>query len=304
MSQLEITDLFGFTTLASQLTSPGERRSLYNSAKAGTLVRIHPGCYVDAAFWAELSPASRHRARAHLAASSGANLEFSHLTAAALWRLPVIGDWPRRAQVAGPAGLGSHLSATLACHSLGHDPRAVTIDGLRVTSLAVTVAQVAASEPFATGVVVADAALHKHRSLDLLSAAQAVSLHHGRARALAVAEFADGDADRPGESISRVSMLAAGLPIPELQVVIHGASGKRYIVDFYWRHLRLMGEFDGDIKLTDPEYLRGRTPAKAASDEKVREDDLRATRRGMSRWGWQLANSPALLAKHLRLAGL
>ena len=99
-------------------------------------------------------------------------------------------------------------------------------------------------------------------------------------------------------------MLAAGLPLPELQVPIRGASGKEYTVDFYWRTLRLMGEFDGHIKYNDPEFLRGRTPAQALADEKFREDDLRATRRGMSRWGWKLAHSPVLLAQHLRRAGL
>lgn len=304
MSQLWISDLFGHTTFAAQLHSSGERRTLYNRARSGLLTRVHPGCYVHAGFWDELSPTAQHRARAHLVSTSDTDLEFSHLTAAALWRLPVIGDWPSRANVAGPQGSGVRKTATLARHSLGHDPRAVAIDGLRVTSLAVTVAQVAATEPFATGVVIADAALHAHRSLDLLPAAHAVPLHHGRARALAVANFADGRADRPGESASRVSMLAAGLPVPELQVVIYGASGKRYVVDFYWRILRLMGEFDGEIKYDDPAFLRGRTPAQALADEKRREDDLRATKRGMSRWGWTLANSPALLAQHLRLAGL
>lgn len=304
MSQLWISELFSQTTLAAHLHTPGERRTLYNRARGGLLIRVHPGCYVDAAFWGELSSAAQHRARAHLAAASGADLEFSHLTAAALWGLPVMGDWPSRAHVSGPKGPGVRKTATLARHSLGFDPHAVTIDGLRVTSLAVTVAQVAASEPFATGVVIADAALHATRGLDLRPAVLAVPRFHGRARALAVAAFADGRADSPGESVSRVSMRAAGLPAPELQVVIYGASGKRYVVDFYWRTLRLIGEFDGEFKLTDPEFLRGRTPAKALSDEKLREDDLRATKRGMTRWGYQLANSPVLLAHHLRLAGL
>ena len=127
---------------------------------------------------------------------------------------------------------------------------------------------------------------------------------HGRARATAVAAFADGRADRPGESISRVSMRAAGLPAPELQVEIYGASGARYVVDFYWPERRLMGEFDGAAKYRDPELLRGRTPEQALADEKHREDDLRATARGMSRWGWRVANSPVLLGQQLRRAGL
>ena len=230
MSRLELSELFGHATFASQLATPGERGALYASVRSGRIYRIGPGCFIHAAYWTSLSAVARHQARAHLAAAVDDSLEFSHLTAAAMWRLPVIGDWPPQVHVSGEPDSSARKTATLARHSLGHDPDAVTIDGLHVASLAVTVAQVAASEPFATGVVIADAALHSHRSLDLLPASLAVPLFHGRARAIEVARFADGDADRPGESISRVSMLAAGLPIPELQVVIHGASGKRYVV--------------------------------------------------------------------------
>ena len=167
-----------------------------------------------------------------------------------------------------------------------------------------TVAQVAASEPFATGVVIADAALRHHPVTRLLPAAASIPRRHGRARALAVAAFADGRADRPGESVSRVSMRAAGMPMPELQVVRHGASGARYVVDFYWRHLRLIGEFDGEAKYRDPEFLNGRTPEQALADEKYREDDLRTADHSMSRWGWKVANSPLSLARHLRRAGV
>jgi hypothetical protein len=39
-------------------------------------------------------------------------------------------------------------------------------------------------------------------------------------------------------------------------------------------------------------------------DEKVREDDLRAARHGMSRWDWTKAVSPRLLSAHLIAAGL
>ena len=99
-------------------------------------------------------------------------------------------------------------------------------------------------------------------------------------------------------------MEVAGLPAPELQVEIRGVSGRRYFVDFWWEKYRLMGEFDGKGKYTDPEFLRGRTPEQALLEEKAREDDLRATGRGMTRWGWVVARSPRLLRAHLDAAGL
>ena len=280
------------------------RAALYARVRRGHLTRVYPGCYVEAAYWAALSAHSRHCALAHLSAAKLDGLEFSHLTAAALWRLPLVDDWPPIVHVAGPRGSALRTTSALARHRLGFDPAAVTIDGLLVSSLPVTVAQVAASQPFATGVVVADAALRRHPDSDLRSAAAAIPLHHGRARALSVADFADGRADRPGESLSRVGMRAAGLPMPELQAPLRGASGTRYFVDFYWPRCRLIGEFDGAAKYREPEFLRGRTPERAFADEKFREDDLRAATHGMSRWGWKVANSPVLLAQQLRRAGL
>ena len=305
MPSAALIALLDRTSFASHLHTASERRALYRDARTGSVTRVFPGCYVQTAYWSALNSHSRHCARAHLATFAyGDDLEFSHLTAAALWRLPIVGDWPVRVHVAGRRGSGVDASSTLYRHTLGLDADAVTIEGLRVSSLAVTVAQVAASQPFAVGVVIADAALRQHLATDLHSAAAAIPLHHGRARALAVASFADGRADRPGESLSRVSMRAARLPMPELQVEICGASGAKYVVDFYWAELRLIGEFDGAAKYRDPEFLRGRTPEQALADEKHREDDLRATARGMTRWGWKVANSPVLLAQQLRRAGL
>ena len=98
-------------------------------------------------------------------------------------------------------------------------------------------------------------------------------------------------------------MFSAGISMPQLQVELFGASGKRYFADFYWPELRLIGEFDGVAKYKDPEFLRGRTPEQALLDEKAREDDLRAARHGFSRWGWGVATSPSRLSTQLRAAG-
>jgi hypothetical protein len=289
---------------------------LYQRARGGELTRVHRGCFVDTGHWGGLSGDSRQRALAHLAALTfGSELVFSHQTAAALWRLPILGRWPERAQVAGPAGSSVHRSATLARHALGIPIAPAEVDGRRLTSLALTVAQISASQPFAAGVVVADAALRRsiqqHPGLrstvtsdELIAAASLVALNHGGSRALSVAEFADGRADRPGESLSRASMHASGISRPQLQVEVFGASGLRYFADFYWPSLRLIGEFDGKAKYSDPVFLRGRTPERALLDEKAREDDLRAAGYLFSRWGWDVALSPARLSMHLRRAGL
>ena len=78
-------------------------------------------------------------------------------------------------------------------------------------------------------------------------------------------------------------MHLAHLPAPQLQVVLYGASGQRYVVDFWWPGCRLIGEFDGAFKYSDPEFMRGRTAHQVLLDEKHREDDLRAAGYGFSR---------------------
>ena len=92
--------------------------------------------------------------------------------------------------------------------------------------------------------------------------------------------------------------------MPQLQVAIEGASGQVYIVDFWWPEFNMIGEFDGNAKYTDPEFLRGRTPEQALIDEKRREDDLRAAGHGMTRWHWQIACSLNRLRAHLLAAGI
>ncbi|HRN28687.1 MAG TPA: hypothetical protein PK890_03140, partial [Terrimesophilobacter sp.] len=184
------------------------------------------------------------------------------------------------------------------------------------TTLARTVVDVATVASFGQAVTIADAALrrtkHPFTGLpfvdltrdDLLKELVNAGVSHGRSKARDAIEFSNGLADRPGESMSRVSMRRTRLPMPELQVSLRGASGRTWSVDFFWRHRKLIGEFDGQWKYTDPEFLAGRTPHQVLIDEKEREDDLRAAGNGMTRWGWKTAVSPTLLHAHLRSAGL
>ncbi|WP_157155293.1 hypothetical protein [Diaminobutyricimonas sp. LJ205] len=185
-----------------------------------------------------------------------------------------------------------------------------------MTTLARTAVDLAATIPFGHAVTVMDAGLRRatHPRFDvpptpltrdeLYQELDLIPLRRGRLRASRVIEFADGAADRPGESMSRVSMLLAGVTMPLLQVPITGASGRVYVVDFWWPQFNVVGEFDGRFKYTDPEYMQGRTGEQVLLDEKAREDDIRAADHGMSRWPWEVAVSPERLRAHLRNAGV
>lgn len=80
------------------------------------------------------------------------------------------------------------------------------------------------------------------------------------------------------EAISWGWFADAGLPMPEPQVWLTGASGRRWRVDFWWPHASLIGEADGMVK-----YVAQRS----LWEEKERQLDLEAKGHSLARWGWQ-----------------
>lgn len=303
--------------LSRELATPGERSRFFARARRGEFVAIFREVYVSADVWADLDRHARYRARVKAAAAlAQARLVFSNQSAAAMWRLPWVGEWPTRVHVLEPTAAGGRSSSAVARHALGIPDGLVDIDGVTVTPLARTVVDVARTGSFGQSVAVADAALRRTEhpndevprtfltKAGLAAELATIPLRQGLVKARRVVDFANGAADRPGESMSRVSMSIAGLPAPVLQARIVGGSGMVWTVDFWWPEFNLIGEFDGRYKYTDAEFLRGRTPEQAVIDEKFREDDLRAVGHGMSRWGWATAVSPRLLSVHLLAAGL
>ncbi|MCU1423263.1 MAG: hypothetical protein JWN36_2914 [Microbacteriaceae bacterium] len=303
--------------LSIQLGSAGERSDLFTRARSGRAKKLFPGGYMLPSEWERMDGEERHRALIDAAArKSRRPLIVSHQSAAALWRLTALRPWPERVHVLQARGSTTRSTASLIRHSDGIPEHLANIDGHRVTDLAHTVVDLAATVSFREAVVFADAALRRLSSPypsvpgDAVTPADVEALiirrgaRPGMAHARRVLEFADGRADRPGESVSRVSIFSARISRPDLQVPVFGISGSRYFADFYWADRRHIGEFDGAAKYTDPQFLRGRTPQQALLDEKRREDDLRAAGYRFTRWGWEVALSPARLGALLRQAGI
>jgi hypothetical protein len=304
-------------TLTRHLITPGERNAFYAKVNAGDFVRVSRGAYVSRDTWEAASGDARYRLKVNAAAAlSNDDLLFSHYSAAVLWRLPLVGSWPARVHAIAPASRGGFSNRHIIRHAQDLSSDVEHIDGLKVTGLARTVIDMAAVCPFASAVAVADAALRRTRyplagvpnapisREDLIREASGLAMRHSTAKVRRVIEFADGAADRPGESVSRVSMFAAGIAPPELQAPLKGASGKQYFADFWWPQFNVIGEFDGKDKYQNPAYLRGRTPEQALYDEKLREDDLRDAGHGLVRWKWSVACSPRMLAAKLYRAGI
>jgi len=317
MHLLDLQDWREHVVLTRDIPTPGERSAFYSAFRQGRFVQMHRGIYMPSTMWLSLDDDARYRARVLSGMlGNGAGAIASHDSASALWRLPVIGERPDKIHLMVDAASGGRSNAVFIRHVTGVPDETETIQGVRVTHLARTVVDVAATRSFAAGVVAADAALrrttHPHPDVprtfltldDLRAQTNKIPLRHGLDKASRVVEFANGLADRPGESLSRVSIHQLRLTAPELQVPLQGASGRWYTVDFWWPEFNHIGEFDGLFKYSDPRFLRGRTPEQALIDEKLREDDLRAAPHGMSRWGWDVARSLPRLRSLLVAAGI
>lgn len=301
-------------TAAAQGTSAG----LYRSVAAGALVRVAPGIFLPTELWQTLTPDDRFLARIDATSLRFAGEgPFSHLSAAALWGLPSLVPWPDRVEVLAGHSTGGRSRRGLARHAVGIPVDCEAIDGHRVTSLPRTVVDAASVLPFAAAVAMADHAVRPARrgefgvaacraSRDgLLDAVAERRTPRGSARAARAVEFADGRSGSPGESLSRCSMFVSGLPAPVLQARFEDAAGLIGFVDFWWPEWGIIGEFDGLGKYLREDLRSGRSAAEVVVDEKVREDRLRAaTGARITRWGWDVARSPQLLAAALVGAGL
>lgn len=134
-------------------------------------------------------------------------------------------------------------------HAARLDPdEIVVVAGVRVTSVARTVLDVARSLPFDAALVVADAALHRHLVTreELAIASDRAERRRGTPGASRVLAFADPGSMSVGETRSRIALRDAGLPAPVLQwPVVTGAGVVLGEVDFAWPGLRTVAEFDG-----------------------------------------------------------
>ena len=178
---------------------------------------------------------------------------------------------------------GARCSGVVHLHAAVLLPDEVTVvGGLPVTSAARTVADLGRTLPFEVALVPADGALFR-RLVTPDALAEAVARGARRPRngaARRVVAFADGQAESPGETRSRVAIRRAGLPAPVLQYPVGGLR-----CDFGWEEHRTVAEFDGKIKYG--RCLRpGQSPGDAVFAEKVREDAVRDRGLQVVRWIW------------------
>ncbi|WP_230689868.1 type IV toxin-antitoxin system AbiEi family antitoxin domain-containing protein [Catellatospora paridis] len=187
--------------------------------------------------------------------------------------------------------------ATVVPHQLTLAAGDVTVvDGIAVTTVRRTVADLLLKLDRLAAVSVLDSALH----LGLLAEDDLAELpllmfgRRGATKARAWIEQADGRAESPLETRARLRCVDAGVPPDELQAVIADASGHALArVDMLWRAARLIGEADGGEVHDRPE---------AVYRDRQRQNDLVHAGYRIVRFTWSDTLDPASIPRIVRRA--
>lgn len=291
-------------------------REYRRATQRGESRRVRRGIYVAEDSWRDATADERYLARIRsVVATRRRAAVCSHYSAAALWGLPVLGQWPRHVDLLadGRPGVRSKNGVSWHHESAGGD--VVERCGLMCTSLERTLLDLAKDAEFPSAVAFLDYGTRGRIATRDGSTSQGVrreglverlareGRRPGCRRALAAIRFCDPLAGSPGESLSRVQIHRLGFPAPRLQSRIERPDGAGAdFPDFEWDDV--FGEFDGRSKYTRSEFTAGRPMADIVWDEKRREDRLRSTGKMVARWVWDDVVKPDRLRAILLQAGL
>lgn len=278
--------------------------------RRGELIRVRRGAYCESSHWAQLSPVDRYllKIRAAVAGSPKARVLCS-FSAAAVWRFPILGEWPDAVHLLAPPATGGRSKPGIVRHPVIEPAEHIEErEGLLVTGVARTALDLVLASEFAPAVGSLDWALWRRNEFrvasdDVREELYRLNPRYRRWHAHSVIDFGTSLSDSFGESMTRASIHLLGYPAPELQVRFSDRQGNMD-VDYFWRAERKVGEFDGVAKYLRSEYASGRTPGEIVVAEKKREDRLRRQCDGVIRIIWAETVKPRKLDLLLRESGL
>lgn len=274
-----------------------EEREIAAAVRGKILHRLRRGIYVSGEFWRKQKVWDQHvlMVKAHHAASNG-NLVYSHVSAARLWGMHV---WnaPEQVHVIQHGRRGENSTGSGVVRHTNKVPvqEVETLDGgIHVTSRERTVLDCARMLPLELAVVIADSALQRGASLEKMhELADKAAKSRFIKRVRQVLAAVDGRSESAGETRLRLKLRAWNFPKPVLQYQIRTAEGT-YRADFAWPDLKLIFEFDGDIK-----YSGFQPTEQAILDERKRETRLMEEGWTIVRVRWVHLNDDASLKQRL-----
>lgn len=198
----------------------------------------------------------------------------SHVSAAVLHGLPVGGADLREVHVTRIGRGGQRHVSGRRVHSSPLDPTWCTVvDGVLVTTVARTLADLLKVESLEVAVSAADAALFLKKCAreDLGTAMAELKFHAGGPRARRAVALVDGRSESPGETRTRLVLNAGPLPKTELQISVFDEHG-RFVgrADGGYPDYGVFWEYDGKAKY-EALLKPGQTTLDAVLAEKKRE---------------------------------
>jgi len=293
--------LGGIVTVPELIAAGVSRTRIRILVRQGVLTPVCRGVYARPAA-VQRGPRDDHAlGLAAALAVSGPEAAGSHHSAALIHGLDLLGGVPAgiatltrppeaKGSRTGRPGIRLHTVALPARHVVAAP------GGVRVTSVARTVVDLARGSSLRAGVVTADSALRLGLTTpaELQRAIADCARWPGITRARQVAAFSDGRSESALESLARVVFHEQGLPPPELQVWVGGDDFPVGRVDFLWRRFRTVGEADGALKYGRPAAAR----AQLQRDAQLREAGFEVVH---FTWG-QIARVPYQVAAALLAA--
>jgi hypothetical protein len=289
-------------TVAAARAAGWTRSAQQHAVAVGDLVRLRQGVLglptvVDASL-----PERRILEAGNLRAARAATLTcrrsaISHRPAAITWGMPTLGDLSRPCLTVAAGTALRHLAGVHLHRATLPEEDVRDCGGYPVLAPARTVMDIAREQGLTAGVVAADYAL-RHGLVDASALATSYELcarWPGRKAARMTLLLADARSESVLESLSRLRMLAHGLPVPALQIDICDEHG-RFLgrSDFYWEEFGVVGEADGNAK-----YAAG---APVITAEKTRHTEFEETGLIVVRWGWSDLFAFDAVARRLRTA--
>jgi hypothetical protein len=268
------------------------------------LVALRRGVYALNAAYEGADPATQHGMRvAALGLALTAPATLSHESAATELGLELLDPDVSSLHVTRPIAASSRREAGVIHHAAElPEQHVVRRDGLLdLTTLARTAIDVGrATDRFECAVAALDSALRMGVPAEELRDVFTRCRSWPGARMLSGAlPIADGRADNPGESWSRVILIRLGLAPTDLQVRLEDEDGLIGYADFGWGD-DVVGELDGKGKYgigvdTDPvEAVR------IVRREKRREDRIRGVGREVARWEGAHHYHPGVIGQRVR----
>ncbi len=250
-----------FTTKTSDAVGVSNVRT-----RAKDLIRVSRGILVPAGV-----PLQGAAALAAYTEANPASI-LSHLSAARLWGIPLPprqeGDW--RIHLANPLAHAAPRRVNVVGHRMTFVSGEIwMLDGVRLTGAARTWLDLAALLSLEDLVAAGDFLVCSHgpefpvprqalcSTDDLLRAVGQHPGYRGLRNARAALQLIRVGADSPPETAMRLALVAAGLPEPELNVVMWDASGRPALwPDAAYREYRISLQYDGIHHDGDGQYLR------------------------------------------------